>query len=214
MKFLTKVCVLLTLISMSLASFAGGSGGATTAARSNQDVSTKVGQDQNSNSVSTTSNIVDLSNHSRNRASDLSKAVPFVTAPSLSTGFNVCDSSASLGLGWSGFGASIGLPINDDQCNRRQDALTMLNMEEKGIAKETMCTSVRIFKASIRAGSPCFPESDMLDELSDSESAAWSQMIASMNAPVVVVPNVGLEDRLRSEMNTKFDNLHRVNMTK
>lgn len=115
-------------------------------------------------------------------ATDLSRAVPSTVVPNPSVGFAVCDSAYTFGGSFAGVGAAIGVPVGDAQCNLREDAKTTKLLGEPTIAKEMMCTSVRFFKSSYRAHRPCFPDSEMLGELSEDEMEIYHSILAARDA--------------------------------
>jgi hypothetical protein len=152
------------------------------------------GQEQRSHSVAN----VDTSTRSYAPATDLGKAVPPVYAPATSTGFNVCSKSITGGASVAGFGASLGIPLADEPCNRRQDAIVMMGSGDVATGREIMCDNVKILKASVRAGKPCWlDDPDLLDELSDAERKAYLSM---KNNPPATPPPVS---QYRSDLHIK-----------
>jgi hypothetical protein len=84
-------------------------------------------------------------------------SVPTVYVPSVATG-NVCALGASGGASWLGAGFAFGSSWESMQCERRQTAALLWNMntpESKAAAKEVLCNSPEIREAYARAGSPC-----------------------------------------------------------
>jgi hypothetical protein len=215
-KMIKRNILMIALVILTSNAFAGGGSGGSNSATTTQSGVNSADQSQESVSVARTQNSIDMSNRSRNFGTDVSKSVPYVTAPSNSVGFNVCDSTASFGIGFSGLGFSFGLPISDEQCNRRADAREVgLTISDKAIAKEVMCSSKRVFRASYRAGRPCFPESNMLDELTDSEMKIYKQMLNAQKAQKQQVSK--RQDDLKAleqRFNKKLDNFHRINQMK
>ena len=109
------------------------------------------------------------SGYSYNPAVDLSKSVPNAIAPNPHVGFGVCDSAYTFSLGYIGGGIGFGVPVSDTDCNRREDAKTMKGLNAVEVGFEVMCEDLRVFRASYRAGKPCYPSEDLVDELSDDE---------------------------------------------
>jgi len=94
------------------------------------------------------------------RGSDLSRMVPSVMAPALTTTLTeTCMGSTSVGVGWSGAGFSFGTTWRDSACVRRLDArqISSIHPNFAIAAKELMCDSDAVFEAFKRAGLPCAP---------------------------------------------------------
>lgn len=92
--------------------------------------------------------------------SDLSRMVPAVMAPALTTTLTeTCMGSTSVGVGWSGAGFSFGTTWRDSACVRRLDArqISSIHPNFAIAAKELMCDSDAVFEAFKRAGLPCAP---------------------------------------------------------
>ena len=84
-------------------------------------------------------------------------SVPTVYVPSVATG-NVCALGASGGASWLGAGVAFGASWESMQCERRQTAALLWNMntaESKAAAKEILCNSPEIREAYARIGAPC-----------------------------------------------------------
>lgn len=94
------------------------------------------------------------------QGSDLSRMVPSVMAPALTTTLTeTCMGSTSVGVGWSGAGFSFGTTWRDSACVRRLDArqISSIHPNFAIAAKELMCDSDAVFAAFKRAGLPCAP---------------------------------------------------------
>lgn len=86
-------------------------------------------------------------------AADLSKAVPTLFIPNLTTSNNTCALSMSAGLALSGFGGSVGSTYVSDECNRRFDANQVLAIGGKSaqlLSLEIMCESDSVYFADMR----------------------------------------------------------------
>lgn len=125
-----------------------------------------------------------------NYGPDLGRSVANVVVPNPGQGINVCSKSFTAGVGISGLGFGFGVPINDTACNRRADAITARNLGEAILGKEVMCEHKRFFKASYRAGRPCFPDSDMMKSLSDDEMEIYQEIVAKREHDKVVAAAV------------------------
>lgn len=80
--------------------------------------------------------------------SDLSQAVPLVTAPQMTVlgGDDSCLKSRSAGVGLSGFGGSFGTMVMDNECNRRR-MHSYLAGSYPGVAMEILCGSPIVWAA-------------------------------------------------------------------
>jgi len=115
-----------------------------------------VESDAKSSSYTNTS----VDSHNSSRGSDLSRMVPSVMAPALTTTLTeTCMGSTSVGVGWSGAGFSFGTTWRDSACVRRLDARQIASFHPNFAiaAKELMCDSDAVFEAFKRAGLPCAP---------------------------------------------------------
>jgi len=155
-----------SLILIALVSTQALAGGSTT-------VDSDTAQQQQSQSVSQTS--VDTSNHSRT-SYPKNRQVGYAVGPALTSSIDACLGSYSAGFGVYGFGLGAGKTYLIKSCDIRKDAETSARMGLVAEAKEVMCSSTRFFKASIRAGRPCFPEEEMIDELTDTELSYFNSI--------------------------------------
>ena len=77
-------------------------------------------------------------------------------APSLmSTGQQSCLKSLSGGLQLVGFGVSSGLYRQDEECNRRLNAITLSNMGMKVASVSLMCQNAQVWRAMFMSATPC-----------------------------------------------------------
>jgi len=77
-------------------------------------------------------------------------------APSLmSTGQQSCLKSLSGGVQLVGFGVSSGLYRQDEECNRRLNAITLSNMGMKVASVSLMCQNAQVWKAMFMSATPC-----------------------------------------------------------
>ncbi len=74
--------------------------------------------------------------------------IPPAFAPGTSTGANVCSSTLALGVPW----ASVGIPMPDEDCNRRNDASVVYGMHHRLEGQLIMCESYRVRAAFQAAG--------------------------------------------------------------
>lgn len=97
--------------------------------------------------------------HNTSTGSDLSRMVPSVIAPALTTTLTeTCMGSTSVGVGWSGAGISFGTTWRDSACVRRLDSRELKTIQVPGAhlaSKELMCDSSKVRAAFLRAGFPC-----------------------------------------------------------
>lgn len=87
-----------------------------------------------------------------------SRSMPANTAvaPSLmSTGQQSCLKSLSGGLQLVGFGVSSGLYRQDEECNRRLNAITLSNMGMKVASVSLMCQNAQVWRAMFMSATPC-----------------------------------------------------------
>lgn len=77
-------------------------------------------------------------------------------SPSLmSSGSESCLQSISGGLQLVGIGVSSGKYIQDEECNRRRNAITLSNMGLKIGAVSLMCQNPNVWRAMLMAATPC-----------------------------------------------------------
>jgi hypothetical protein len=87
-----------------------------------------------------------------------SNSMPVSTAisPSLmSSGSESCLQSISGGVQLVGFGLSSGKYVQDTECNRRRNAITLSNMGLKIAAVSIMCQNADVWRAMLMAATPC-----------------------------------------------------------
>ena len=87
-----------------------------------------------------------------------SRSMPANTAvaPSLmSSGSESCLQSVSNGVQMIGFGVSRGLYRQDEECNRRRNAVTLSNMGMKIAAVSLMCQNPDVWREMLMAATPC-----------------------------------------------------------
>ena len=87
-----------------------------------------------------------------------SNSMPASTAiaPSLmSNGQQSCLKSISAGLQLVGVGISSGKYMQDPECNRRLDAITLSNMGMKVASVSLMCQSPQVWRAMFMSATPC-----------------------------------------------------------
>ncbi len=87
-----------------------------------------------------------------------SRSMPANTAvaPSLmSTGQQSCLKSLSGGVQLVGFGLSSGLYRQDEECNRRLNAITLSNMGMKVASVSLMCQNAQVWRAMFMSATPC-----------------------------------------------------------
>lgn len=98
--------------------------------------------------------------------SDLSKSVPLVQAPQMTVlgGEDSCLKSRSGGGAISGFGASFGTMVMDNECNRRVLSKLLMAYQESDLALAVLCGSPQMWAAAERTAkrkgttSICFNE--------------------------------------------------------
>jgi hypothetical protein len=77
-------------------------------------------------------------------------------APSLmSSGQQSCLKSLSGGVQLVGFGLSSGLYRQDEECNRRLNAITLSNMGMKVASVSLMCQNAQVWRAMFMSATPC-----------------------------------------------------------
>lgn len=86
------------------------------------------------------------------------KQMPANTAisPSLmSSGQQSCLKSISGGVQMIGFGLSSGRYLQDEECNRRLNAITLSNMGMKVASVSLMCQNAQVWRAMFMSATPC-----------------------------------------------------------
>lgn len=77
-------------------------------------------------------------------------------SPSLmSNGQQSCLKSISGGIQMIGFGVSSGKYLQDEECNRRLNAITLSNMGMKVASVSLMCQNAQVWKAMFMSATPC-----------------------------------------------------------
>ncbi len=87
-----------------------------------------------------------------------SRSMPVSTAisPSLmSTGQQSCLKSTSGGLQLMSVGISSGKYVQDEECNRRLNAITLSNMGMKVASVSLMCQNAQVWRAMFMSATPC-----------------------------------------------------------
>lgn len=119
------------------------------------DVEESPGNTQNGDlntSNSNNGNVTKTYNGAGSRSMPANTAV----APSLmSSGSESCLQSVSNGVQMIGFGVSRGLYRQDEECNRRRNAVTLSNMGMKIAAVSLMCQNPDVWRAMLMAATPC-----------------------------------------------------------
>ena len=112
------------------------------------------------NPQSTAGSIGSITSNSGNVAgTDLSNAVPNVSAPNLATTLTeTCMGSSSGGAAGAGFGFSFGTTWRDHACVRRLDSRQMAGLGDVSTAREMMCDSDLVRDAAKRVGRPCMED--------------------------------------------------------
>ena len=73
----------------------------------------------------------------------------------MSSGTESCLQSISGGLQLVGIGVSSGKYIQDEECNRRRNSITLSNMGMKIAAVSLMCQNADVWRAMLMAATPC-----------------------------------------------------------
>jgi hypothetical protein len=117
----------------------------------NDDDGTNIEGDLNT-SNSNNGNVTKTFNGAGSRSMPANTAV----APSLmSTGQQSCLKSLSGGVQLVGFGLSSGLYRQDEECNRRLNAITLSNMGMKVASVSLMCQNAQVWRAMFMSATPC-----------------------------------------------------------
>ena len=147
------------------------------------------------------------------------RQMPASTAisPSLmSSGQQSCLQSISGGLQLVGFGVSSGKYMQDPECNRRLNAITLSNMGMKVASVSLMCQNAQVWRAMFMSATPCpiikggrllvgknallevksNPELWIPDYLEDREF--YDQLLAGGNEDVLQDTGESISDRFRS----------------
>lgn len=119
------------------------------------DVEESPGNTQNGDLNTSNSNNGNISK-TYNGAGSRSMPANTAVAPSLmSSGSESCLQSVSNGVQLVGFGVSRGLYRQDEECNRRRNAVTLSNMGLKIAAVSLMCQNPNVWRAMLMAATPC-----------------------------------------------------------
>lgn len=129
-------------------------------------VSTSSGSDSTSGSFAGSQVNLDSHDRSTGYGSDLSRNVPNVIAPSLTTSNETCMGSTSGGVTIAGFGITAGSTWSDSHCRRRLDARQLHSMGYRPVGFELMCVDDDLYEAAKRAGMPCVSRDGDFDEVS------------------------------------------------
>ena len=119
------------------------------------DVEESPGNTQNGDLNTSNSNNGNISK-TYNGAGSRSMPANTAVAPSLmSSGSESCLQSVSNGVQLVGFGVSRGLYRQDEECNRRRNAITLANMGLKIAGVSLMCQNPDVWRAMLMAATPC-----------------------------------------------------------
>ena len=73
----------------------------------------------------------------------------------MSNGQQSCLKSISGGVQMIGFGVSSGKYLQDEECNRRLNAITLSNMGMKVASVSLMCQNAQVWRAMFMSATPC-----------------------------------------------------------
>ena len=119
-----------------------------------RDTDTRIEGDLNTNTQGSTVDSFNTTNNGPNAGSTL--PVNTAISPSLmSIGSESCLQSVSGGVQLVGFGLSSGRYMQDEECNRRRNAITLSNMGMKIAAVSLMCQNADVWRAMLLAATPC-----------------------------------------------------------
>ena len=110
--------------------------------------------DLNTNSINSNNNNVTTNNSGPNAGSRM-PANTAVSPSLMSSGSESCLQSISGGLQLVGIGVSSGKYIQDEECNRRRNSITLSNMGMKIAAVSLMCQNADVWRAMLMAATPC-----------------------------------------------------------
>ena len=110
--------------------------------------------DLNSNSINSNNNNRTTNNSGPNAGSRM-PANTAVSPSLMSSGSESCLQSISGGLQLVGIGVSSGKYVQDVECNRRRNAITLSNMGMKIAAVSLMCQNADVWRAMLLAATPC-----------------------------------------------------------
>lgn len=110
--------------------------------------------DLNTNQINSNNGNRTTNNSGPNAGSTM--PVNTAVSPSLmSSGTESCLQSISGGVQLVGFGLSSGRYMQDEECNRRRNAITLSNMGMKIAAVSLMCQNADVWRAMLLAATPC-----------------------------------------------------------
>jgi len=110
--------------------------------------------DLNTNNINSNNGNVTTNNSGPNAGSRM--PVSTAVSPSLmSSGTESCLQSISGGVQLVGFGLSSGKYVQDEECNRRRNSITLSNMGMKIAAVSLMCQNADVWRAMLMAATPC-----------------------------------------------------------
>lgn len=110
--------------------------------------------DLNTNNINSNNGNSTVNNSGPNAGSRM-PANTAVSPSLMSSGSESCLQSMGAGLQLVGFGVSSGKYIQDAECNRRRDAITLSNMGMKIAAVSLMCQNPNVWRAMLLAATPC-----------------------------------------------------------
>lgn len=113
--------------------------------------------EQNGNLNNNQQDVIESSyNKTYNGAGSSGMPASSAISPSLmSSGTESCLQSISGGLQLIGVGVSTGKYIQDTECNRRRDSITLSNMGMKVAAVSLMCQNPNVWQAMLMSATPC-----------------------------------------------------------
>jgi len=110
--------------------------------------------DLNTNQIGSNNNNRTTNNTGPNAGAQM-PANTAVSPSLMSSGTESCLQSISGGLQLVGIGVSTGKYIQDEECNRRRNAITLSNMGMKIAAVSLMCQNADVWRAMLLAATPC-----------------------------------------------------------
>ena len=110
--------------------------------------------DLNTNQIGSNNNNRTVNNSGPNAGSRM-PANTAVSPSLMSSGTESCLQSISGGLQLVGIGVSSGKYIQDEECNRRRNSITLSNMGMKIAAVSLMCQNADVWRAMLMAATPC-----------------------------------------------------------
>lgn len=118
------------------------------------------GQNEGSSNIEGDLNTINSNNGETviNQGAGAGRQMPASSAisPSLmSNGQQSCLKSISGGVQMIGFGVSSGKYLQDEECNRRLNAITLSNMGMKVASVSLMCQNAQVWRAMFMSATPC-----------------------------------------------------------